>query len=46
MFESFLTGMKARPEIVDLYHTILKDVFKKSAKESENELRKIDEEIY
>ena len=46
VFESFLTGMKARPEIVDLYHTILKDVFKKSAKESENELRKIDEEIH
>lgn len=44
-FERFLTQLKARPEIIDLYHVILKDVFKNSQKENEKERKKIDEEI-
>jgi len=37
--------MRARPEIIDLYHVIMEDVFKNSRKENAKESKKIYEEI-
>ena len=44
-FEEYLSFLKPRPEVADLYQLILKDVFKNSNKENLVLVKKLDEDI-
>ena len=44
-FEEYLSYLKPRPEVADLYEVILKDVFKNSSNESLAQVKKLDEDM-
>ena len=44
-FEEYLSCLKPRPEVADLYQVILKDVFKNANKESLAQVKQLDEDI-